>query len=126
MRAVWLTAFGPPRNLVADEAPEPVGTEPDAARRDSRSARETLVDVHYAHLTFVETMFRRTGFGPFRGELPMIPGNGVGGVTRDGRRVVGSTGGSGGYAERAVVKDPIDVPDELTLDAATALLADGR
>ncbi len=112
MRAVWLTAFGPPENLVPGDAPEPAG--------------ETLVDVAFANLTFVETQFRATGFGPFAGELPMIPGNGVGGVTRDGRRVVGSTGGAGGYAERAVVADPVAVPDGLALDAATALLADGR
>jgi NADPH2:quinone reductase len=111
MRAVWLTAFGPPRNLVADEAPEPVGWN---------------VEVRFSNITFIETMFRATGFGPFKGELPMIPGNGVGGVTGDGRRVVGSTGGAGGYAERAVVADPIAVPDGVPLDVATALLADGR
>jgi NADPH2:quinone reductase len=112
VRAVWLTAFGPPENLVAGEAPDPAG--------------RTLVEVAYANLTFVETQFRATGMGPFAGELPMIPGNGVGGVTADGTRVIGATGGSGGYAERAVVADPIAVPEGLDLDVATALLADGR
>ena len=56
----------------------------------------------------------------------MIPGNGVGG-TLDGRRVVASLGGSGGYAERAVAgRASFDVPDDLALDDAVALLADGR
>ena len=45
-----------------------------------------------------------------------------------GRRVVSSMGGSGGYAERAVVAAAgvIEVPDGLGLDVALALLADGR
>src|SRR5690606_3764088 len=43
-------------------------------------------------------------------------------------RVVTSTGGSGGYAERVAVDAtaPFVVPDGLGLDAAVALLADGR
>lgn len=45
-----------------------------------------------------------------------------------GRRVVSATGGSGAYAERAVVdvSAPIEVPAGLALDDAVALLADGR
>lgn len=80
----------------------------------------------------------RAGGGPFRPELPTIPGNGVGGVVRAvgpgldpalvGTRVVGSTGGSGGYAEAALVPADVlyPVPDGLALDAAVAVLADGR
>ncbi|KWX01898.1 Quinone oxidoreductase [Carbonactinospora thermoautotrophica] len=68
----------------------------------------------------------------------MIPGNGVGGVVTAvgaaadeglvGKRVVSSTGGSGGYAERVAVDagGVFEVPDGLDLDAAVALLADGR
>jgi NADPH2:quinone reductase len=68
----------------------------------------------------------------------MIPGNGVGGVVTAvgagadpglvGRRVVSGTGSSGGYAERAAVDADglVMVPDGLALDAAVALLADGR
>ena len=55
----------------------------------------------------------------------MIPGNGVGGYL-DGRRVVASLGGSGGYAERAAGADVFDVPTHRTLEEAVALLADGR
>jgi NADPH2:quinone reductase len=68
----------------------------------------------------------------------MIPGNGIGGVVASvgvetderlvGKRVVASTGGSGGYAERAAVDAGgiVEVPEGLELDDAVALLADGR
>lgn len=102
MRAVWLTEFGGPEVLVAREAPDPV-PGPDQA----------LIDVAFANITFIETQFRATGTGPFAGSLPMIPGNGVGGVVIAvgddadpglvGTRVVTSTGGSGGYAQRVAV-----------------------
>lgn len=127
MRAVWLKEFGGPEVLVAADAPDPVA-----------GPGQVVVGVEYANITFVETQFRATGLGPFQPQLPMIPGNGVGGVvlsTGDGvdpawvgRRVVSSTGGSGGYAERAAVAEAglIPVPDGLALDAAVALLADGR
>lgn len=127
MRAVWLKEFGGPEVLVAADAPEPVV-----------GPGQVVVDVEYANITFVETQFRATGLGPFQPRLPMIPGNGVGGVVASagdgvdpswvGRRVVTSTGGSGGYAERVAVDASglLPVPDELSLDAAVALLADGR
>ena len=127
MRVVWLTAFGGPEVLVAGEAPDP---EPGPG--------QALIDVAFAGITFVETMFRATGAGPFRAELPMVPGNGVGGTVAAigdgvdpglvGTRVVTSTGGSGGYAERAAVDAAalVPVPEGLALDVAVALLADGR
>ncbi|QFU86376.1 zinc-binding dehydrogenase [Amycolatopsis sp. YIM 10] len=116
MRAVWLGEFGEPEVLVAGEAPEPVP-----------GPGEVLIDVEFANITYVETQFRRTGFGPFGRELPVIPGNGVGGVAA-GKRVVSSLRGSGGYAERAVAPagNVLEVPDGLGLDEAVALLADGR
>ena len=95
VRAVWLREFGPPSALEPGEAPEPDG--------------DVVIDVAYANITFVETQVR-AGRGPFPVTLPMIPGNGVGGYL-DGRRVVASLGGSGGYAERAVGADVFDVPD---------------
>ncbi|MCW3816565.1 zinc-binding dehydrogenase [Micromonospora sp. DR5-3] len=127
MRAVWLRKFGGPEVLVPGPAPDPT-PGPD----------QVLIEVAHANITFVETMFRSTGFGPFTGSPPLIPGNGVGGVITEvgpgvdpalvGRRVVSSTGGSGGYAERVVVDrdTPFAVPDGLPLDQAVALLADGR
>jgi NADPH2:quinone reductase len=87
-----------------------------------------IVEVAYANITFVETQFRATGKGLFAGTpLPMIPGNGVGGTVGE-RRVITSTGGSGGYAERVAVDAAalFDVPDAMALDHAVALLADGR
>ncbi|MEU9127199.1 zinc-binding dehydrogenase [Kitasatospora sp. NPDC048540] len=127
MRAVWLKEFGGPEVLAEGEAPTPVP-----------GPGQVLVEVAYAGITFVETQFRATGRGPFSAGLPMIPGNGVAGVVTAagpgvdrallGRRVVTSTGGSGGYAEYAAV--PADglyeVPAELAPDEALALLADGR
>ena len=113
---MWLREFGGPEALVAGEAPEP-----------APGAGEVVVDVAFANITFVETQMRAGLPGPFKPELPVIPGNGVGGTVA-GRRVIGSTGGSGGYAERAAVDDSVlyDVPGGLALDAAVALLADGR
>src|SRR5215218_3486494 len=127
MKAVWLEEFGGPEALIAADAPDPVP-----------GPGQALIEVAYANITFVETQFRASGFGPFETELPMIPGNGVGGVVASvgveaderliGKRVVASTGGSGGYAERAAVDAVglVEVPEGLELDSAVALLADGR
>ncbi|OLF08098.1 NADPH:quinone reductase [Actinophytocola xinjiangensis] len=123
MRAVWLTKFGSPEVLVARDSPEPVV-----------GPGQALVDVTFGNITFVETQVR-AGNGPYRPELPMILGNGVGGVVRAaedpklvGATVVTSTGGSGGYAERVAVDAAglFVVPRGLALDDAVALLADGR
>ena len=127
MRAVWLREFGGPEVLIPGEAPDPVA-----------GPGRVVVDVEFANITFVETQFRATGNGPFAATLPMVPGNGVGGVVAAvgpgvpadllGARVVTSTGGSGGYAERVAVDAtaPFRVPAEVSLDVAVALLADGR
>jgi NADPH2:quinone reductase len=127
MRAIWLHEFGGPEVLAIGDAPDPVA-----------GPGEAVVAVAHANITFVETQFRATGAGPFKPALPMIPGNGVGGVVAAvgagvdpalaGARVIAGTGGAGGYAERvAVAADAlIAVPDGLALDAAVALLADGR
>jgi NADPH:quinone reductase len=127
MKAVWLEEFGGPEVLVAADAPDPVP-----------GPGQALIEVSFANITFVETMFRASGFGPFETELPMIPGNGVGGVVASvgveaddrliGKRVVASTGGSGGYAGRATVDAGglVEVPEGLELEDAVALLADGH
>jgi NADPH:quinone reductase-like Zn-dependent oxidoreductase len=127
MRAVWLREFGGPEVLVPGPAPDP-----------TPGPGQVLIDVAHANITFVETQLRSGRPGPFRVTPPLIPGNGVGGVITavgsdvdpavTGQRVVSATGGSGGYAERAVVdaSAPIPVPAGLALDEAVALLADGR
>lgn len=126
MRAVWLREFGGPEVLVPDVAPEPVA-----------GPGQLVVDVEFVNVTFVETQVRG-GVGPFSVSLPMVPGNGVGGVVASvgdgvtaglvGTTVVTSTGGSGAYAERVVVdaESVFVVPAGRPLDAAVALLADGR
>jgi NADPH:quinone reductase len=113
MRAAVIHEFGPPSVLVCEEVAEPEG--------------EVLVEVSFASITFIETMVR-AGTAPMPAPaLPAILGNGVGGVA-GGRRVITTTGGLGGYAERAAVPRSglIDVPEELALEDAVALLADGR
>ena len=126
MRAAWLRRFGGPEVLRVEATPDP---EPGDG--------QVLIAVERTSLTFVETQVR-AGRAPFPVHLPMIPGNGVGGTVTAagrgvddalvGRRVVTTTGGSGGHAELVVVDadQPIAVPDDLSLDDATALLADGR
>lgn len=123
MRAVWMTEFGGPEVLVPRELAEPVP-----------GPGQVLIEVAFVNITFVETQLR-AGNGPFRPVLPTIPGNGVGGLVRSaddpdlvGTTVVTSTGGSGAYAELVAVDAGglFAVPDELALDHAVALLADGR
>src|ERR1041384_5291962 len=129
MRAVWVGEFGPPGVLVVRETPDPAPAE-----------GEVVVDVAAASVTFVETAVRG-GNAPWPGggpRQPYVPGNGVAGtisrVGADvdpawvGRRGATTTGGTGGYAERAVAKVSalVPVPAELGLEEAAALLADGR
>jgi NADPH2:quinone reductase len=129
MRAVVLSQFGPPEELVLTEVADPVA-----------GPGQVVLAVEFASITFVETQVR-AGHPPHPSmspALPVIPGNGVGGmvtavgpggdVTRLGRKVVSTTGGSGGYAELVAVSaaDPIDVPAEVSMRDAVALLADGR
>jgi NADPH:quinone reductase len=129
VRAVVLREFGPPEALVAAEVPDPV---PGPGR--------ALIEVEIANITFVETQVRagRPPSPAMAPRLPAILGNGVGGVVAAvgaevdpglvSSRVVTSTGGSGGYAERVVVDAAglIAVPGQLGMAEAVALLADGR
>jgi len=129
MRAVWMHEFGPPDVLAPADTPDPVAGPGQAVVRAS-----------YVSITFIETQVRagRSPRGDGGPALPVIPGNGVGGTVTAvgagvdehlvGRRVVTTTGGTGGYAEQVAVPagEVIDVPDAVDLADATALLADGR
>jgi NADPH2:quinone reductase len=127
VRVARIARFGGPEVLVPGTAPDPVP-----------GAGEVLIDVHWAGVTFADTLLRAGAPGPFGGAPPLVPGNGVAGVVAAagpgadpglvGARVVSSTGGGGGYAERVAVPAAglVPVPDGLALDAAAALLADGR
>ncbi|MDF5758656.1 zinc-binding dehydrogenase [Spongiactinospora sp. TRM90649] len=127
MRAVVMEEFGGPRVLKVRQVADPVP-----------GPGQVVVAVAYASITFVETQVR-AGDGPFgRPALPRVPGNGVGGRVAAvgpgvdpglvGTVVVTTTGGEGGYAERALARaeDAVPVPAGLALRDAVALLADGR
>jgi NADPH2:quinone reductase len=126
---VMLAEFGPPSVLVPTVLPDPVP-----------GPGQVVVEAAFANITFVETQIR-AGRPPNPAMAPTLPavlGNGVGGVVSAvgegadpaliGTRVVTSTGGSGGYAQRCAVPADglIPVPDPLPTDEAVALLADGR
>lgn len=135
MRAVVLKEFGPPENLELTDVPDP---QPGPG--------QVVVDVEIANITFIETQVR-AGRAPFPGMAPSLPailGNGIGGTISAvgpggavgsggwgsllGQRVISTTGGSGGYAEKAAVDAAwtIPIPAGLALADAVALLADGR
>jgi NADPH:quinone reductase len=118
VRAVVMREFGPPEVLEAAEAAEP-----------EAGPGQVVIEAEYANVTFVETQIR-AGRPPNPAMLPALPvilGNGTGG-TADGRQVVASLNGAGGYAERVAVDASrvIEVPDGVSLRDAVALLADGR
>ncbi len=129
MRAAVLHAFGPPENLTAHDLPDPDPHE-----------GQVLVEVELASVTFVETQLRagRPPHPSMAPDLPVVLGNGVGGIisatgagvdaSLKGRRVVTTTGGRGGYAQRVAVDRDliIEIPEGLETADAVALLADGR
>jgi NADPH:quinone reductase len=130
MRVIEVTRFGGPEVLMPATAPVP------AAGPD-----QIVIDVTAADVLFLDTMIRSgqaAAFFPVR--PPYVPGNGVAGRVTSvgdgtepsllGRRVIartGGSGGSGGYAERAMAPADrvIPVPDEVDLLDAAALLHDG-
>ena len=129
MLAVMVAEFGPPSVLVPADLPDPVP-----------GPGQVVVEAAFANITFVETQIR-AGHPPNPAMTPALPavlGNGMGGVVSAvgegadpglaGTRVVTSTGGSGGYAQRCTVPADglIQIPDLLPTDEAVALLADGR
>jgi len=129
LRAAVIREFGGPEVLRVEAVPDPVA-----------GPGNLVIEVEYASVTFVETQVR-AGRAPSPAmvpQLPLVPGNGVGGRVAEvgsvgdqmllGRAVVTTTGGAGGYAERVAVPAalPIEVPDGVSVRDAVALLADGR
>src|SRR5487761_1059651 len=104
MQVIVLSEFGPPGVLIPATADDPVP-----------GPGQVVIAVEFANVTFVETQLRAgRAPAPVPGDAPpMAPGNGVGGTVIVlgpgvdeawlGRRLVSSTGGSGGYAERVAV-----------------------
>jgi NADPH:quinone reductase len=129
VQAIVMEEFGPPEVLVLREVADP-GCGPD----------EVPVEVSFSSVTFVETQVRwgRAPNPSMLPQFPAVPGNGVAGIVMAvgeevgdqvvRRRVVSTTGGTGGYA--GLVSVPADgvipIPDDVALDDAAALLADGR
>ncbi|MEV4255908.1 zinc-binding dehydrogenase, partial [Spirillospora sp. NPDC049652] len=127
MRVAQVTRFGGPEGLVTAEVADP-----------EAGPAQVVVDVEVAGLSYVETQIRR-GVGKWHAvpSLPYVPGGRVGGRVSEvgpgvesswlGRRVVASTGGNGGFAERAVadVTELVPVPDGLGLPEAVTLRTDG-
>jgi NADPH:quinone reductase len=115
MRVIEVSRFGGPEVLVPADVEDPVA-----------GPGQVLIEVAAAEVLFLDTVVRRGAGGPyFPVRPPYVPGNGVAGVTSDGRRVVAETDG-GGYAERVVAGTVIDVPPGVDLWDAAALLHDGR
>jgi NADPH2:quinone reductase len=130
MRAVEVIQFGGPEVLVPAAVPGP-----------APGPGEVVIDVAAADVIFLDTLIRSgraADYFPVR--PPYVPGNGVAGLVAAagdgvepgwlGRRVMartGPAGGSGGYAERAAVPagQVIAVPDDVSLQAAAAVLHDG-
>jgi NADPH2:quinone reductase len=97
VRAVVLSETGGPDRLELRDVPEP-----DA------SDAHSLVDVRAAGINFLDVLVRQ-GRYPQAPPLPAVLGAEVCGEL-DGRRVIGLTGGAGGYAEVALVDDDWLVP----------------
>lgn len=127
MLAVEVTRFGGPDVLVAHQVADPVP-----------GPGQVVVRVHAIDVLFVEAQVR-TGWGRgyFDARPPYVPGDGVAGVVAAagdgvdagwvGRRVLGYTGSTGAYAERAVVDATmlVELPDAMTFEDAVAVSHDG-
>lgn len=136
MRAVVVEEFGGPEVLSVREVPEPVA-----------DAGEVLVRVAAADVMYLDTRLR-SGWGLdfFPLELPYVPGGAIAGTVIQvgpgvdpawiGKRVSSRTAASGiggglpvgGYAELALAKVDtlVEVPQELSVNQAVALVHDGR
>jgi NADPH2:quinone reductase len=97
VRAVVLSETGGPERLELREVPEPAPEQGSA-----------LVRVRAAGINFLDVLVRQ-GRYPQAPPLPAVPGAEVAGEI-DGRRVIGFTGNSGGYAEQALVDERWLVP----------------
>jgi NADPH2:quinone reductase len=127
MRAIIADRPGPPEVLRLTELADP---QPGAG--------QVVVSVEVAAITFIDTQLRAGTSPRPDGTFPLVIGNGVGGtiaavgpeVDADwrGAQVITATGGSGGYATRAIasVNDLHRLPGGLDLQQAVAMLADGR
>jgi NADPH:quinone reductase len=130
MHAIRQYEFGPAENLRYEELPDPVP-----------AGDQVRIAVEASGVHLIDTAIRRGDeAGPYsRPDLPMVPGREVAGTVHAagtsaggdwiGRRVVAHLGpASGGYAELAVapLESLHEIPDQLTADAAVAMIGTGR
>ncbi|NGY63884.1 zinc-binding dehydrogenase [Lentzea sp. NEAU-D13] len=126
MFAIRQYEFGPASNLLHEEVPDP---EPTTG--------QVRITVAATGVHLVDTTIRKGGFGPV--DFPMTPGREVAGVVTAlgddvspdwlGRRAVAHLGqAGGGYAELAVANVTAlhALPDEVSFEAAVAMIGTGR
>ena len=114
MRAIQISEFGGPEQLELVDVPEPVPAD-----------GQVLIKVNRAGINFADTHARENSYLA-KYELPLIPGTEVAGTREDGTRVVAMVT-NGGYAEYVVAPEQLTfpIPDELSDEAALALLLQG-
>jgi NADPH2:quinone reductase len=114
VRAVQITEFGGPEVLKVSDVEEPVAGD-----------GQVLITVDRAGINYADTHQVENSYLS-KSALPMVPGGEVVGHTADGHRVVALVG-SGGYAEKALMRDGAawDVPDGVTDGQALAQIVQG-
>lgn len=114
MRAIQITEFGGPEVLHLAELPDPVA-----------GPGQLLVEVDSAGINYADTHTVENSYLSST-SLPLVPGAEVVGRTAEGRRVV-AIADSGGYAEKAVVRELLahDVPDGVSDGQALAVIVQG-
>jgi NADPH2:quinone reductase len=116
VRAIQITEFGGPEVLTLTELPEPTAPE-----------HHDLIDVTAAGVNYADTHQAEDSYLAPQ-QLPLVPGAEVVGRRRsDGKRVVALLADGGGYAEVAAAPAPttFDLPDNVSDDAALALVLQG-
>jgi len=114
MRAIQISEFGGPEQLMLVDVPEPEPMEGHVLVRVDR-AGINFADTHQVDNSYLS-----------EATLPLIPGGEVVGRAADGRRLLGFST-TGGYAEVARIPESLgfDVPEELSDAAALAVLVQG-
>ncbi len=114
MRAIQITRFGGPEVLELVDLPEPE-VPPGAQLLHVSAAGVNFADTHQTEDSYLA-----------RQTLPLVPGAEVVGRTAEGRRRVALVS-HGGYAERVAIHPgtSFDVPDEVSDEAALALILQG-
>ncbi|MEV1003574.1 zinc-binding dehydrogenase [Nonomuraea sp. NPDC050202] len=110
MRAMVAERLGAPDVLTPAHLPDPVP-----------GPGQILIDVEAAGLNFADAERLRGAYSPPR--LPFIPGSEVVGRDPDGRRMLAFADSA--FATKALVKDPVEIPEDLPAGAALALLVQG-